>query len=100
MGLVLAADGLGREFLGVGENRGGLLHQVKVALDRRPERGGLSQARSEDALQLPQGFREPLFSRTFSRLAEISCSRPCSLRPLATSGGRPSSVNAERTAEQ
>ena len=37
MGLVLAADHWGGVFLGVGENRGGLMHQVEVALYRRPE---------------------------------------------------------------
>ena len=100
MGLVLAAEGLHREFLGVAENRGGLMNQAEVALDRGPERGGLGQPLMEDGVQLPQGFGEPLFSCTFSKLAEIACSRPCSLRPLATIGGRPSSVRAERTAEQ
>jgi len=100
MGPVLAADDLGGAFLGVAENRGGLLHQAKGVLDRRPECGGLGQALSEDGLQLRQGLGEPLFSFTRCKLADTSCSRPWSFRPLATSGGRPSSVSAERTAEQ
>lgn len=108
MGPVLAADDLGGAFLGVAENRGGLLHQAEGALDRRPECGGLGQARlvvrpggsrREDGWQLRQGFGKPLFFCTFAKLAAISCNRPWSLSPLATSGGRPSSVSAERTTE-
>ena len=100
MGSVLATEGGGGEFPRVAKNRGGLMDQVKAALDRWPQVGGVGQARREDGLQLRQGFGNPLFFFTFSKLADISWSRPWSFKPLATSGGRPSSVNAERTAEQ
>ena len=55
------------------------------------------------AEQLPQPLqlgREPLFSATRSRLAATADSRSCNFSPEASSGGRPSSVRALRTASQ
>src|SRR5271166_3680435 len=68
--------------------------------DVRPRRFGRLQALAQDRPQAGQFLREPLFDSTRSRLAATSASRFCSFSPDASRGGRPSSVNAERTAAQ
>ena len=66
----------------------------------RPERLGRLQALRQDHSQPRQLLRGPLFTATRSRLAATAASRSTSFNPDASRGGRPSSVNAERTAAQ
>ena len=63
-----------------------------------PHRLGGLQALAQDRPQPRQLLRQPPFDATRSRLAATAASRPGSFNPEASSGGRPSSVNAERTA--
>src|SRR5215831_12403664 len=65
-----------------------------------PQGGGRRQAPLEDTLQPSEGlWQGPLFS-TRSRLSAMAPRRSWSLRPEATTGGRPSFVRALRTARQ
>ena len=68
--------------------------------DRPPQLPGRRQAPVDQALEPTQLGRRPLFSPTRFRLSEMAASRSCSRRPDASSGGRPSSVKALRTAPQ
>jgi hypothetical protein len=78
---------------------GELLHRAGVGLFLLCAAQAEHQESAEPAgLFLRLG--QPLFSATRSRLAATAESRPCSFSPDASSGGRPSSVRAPRTASQ
>src|SRR5688500_6073052 len=69
--------------------------------DVRPQRPGPVQTFGEQRPQFLQLFwRAPPFCSIRPRLASIASSRSCSRSPAASSGGRPSSVRAPRTAAQ
>ena len=81
----------------------GLQREAARSLDLRPDRLVLLQCPAQMAVQLDEitvYLLEPpsCVSRTCSSEASISVMRALSFRPLATSGGRPSSINAPRTA--
>src|SRR3990170_557581 len=95
-----AADGCRRRLLGVGKNLRGLMAPRKPTPAAGPMRCRFVQAAVDQLLQFLELAREPLFSATRSRLWEMCVNRSRSLRPAATSGGRPSSVIALRTAAQ
>jgi len=76
------------------------MHQVEAGPHVGPQLARALQPLVDDLLQLLQPGREPPFPSTPARLAETAVRRPCSFNPLASSGGLPSSVIAERTAEQ
>ena len=76
------------------------MHEAEGGLDGRPHRGRLDQAAVHDVFELLEFRAEPLFPRTRFRLTEMAESRSRNFSPLACKGGRPSSVMAERTAEQ
>ena len=66
----------------------------------RPQGRGALQTAPDQIAQPPERLAQPPFSATRSRLRTIASNRPFSFRPGAASGGRPSSVSAERTAAQ
>jgi hypothetical protein len=66
----------------------------------RPQVRSRFEAPGQDRPEPTQLVREPLFTATRSRLSATCASRSTSFNPDAASGGRPSSVNAERTAAQ
>ena len=71
------------------------------AFDLGPQRGRALQGPIEQALQTCQWRGAgPLFSPTRCRLSQTASSRPLSRSPAASSGARPSSVSALRTAAQ
>lgn len=77
-----------------------LVNPAEGSGDRHERRIGRLQRVVEGALQCCEAARESPFFATAPRLSAIACNRPCNLRPDASNGGRPSSVNALRTAEQ
>ena len=92
------------------ENLGRLVHQSETDLHLRPERNGIPQAPIHQTLQRRQFLAETPFFRMPFKLARMADNRSCSLSPLGRKGsdepteeggsGRPSSVMADRTAEQ
>jgi len=89
----------------VGQNLRRLQHEAVGRLDLGPSRLFLLQRPVKVTVQqdkIPVYLPGPPFcvSRTWSSDASICSTRSFSCRPLATSGGRPSSVNALRTARQ
>src|SRR5262249_60345295 len=76
------------------------VHPAERRADVRPRVRGRLQALGQDRAQPHQPLREPLLAATRSRLPATKASRSTSFNPEASSGGRPSSVNAERTAAQ
>src|SRR5688500_14588187 len=67
----------------------------------RPRRPGPVQTLGEQGAQLLQlRWRAPPFCSIRPRLASIASSRSCRRSPAASSGGRPSSLRALRTAAQ
>ncbi len=89
----------------IGEDLRGLQHEAVRRLDLGPNRLAVLQRPAEVRVQ--QGevaiyrSKSPFcVSRTCSNEASIALMRSLSRRPLATSGGRPSSVSALRTARQ
>lgn len=82
------------------EQMGHSPHPPVSLADRIPERCRRLQAAVDDALYAPEARAEPPFLETRSRLPEIKLNRSWSLSPEASSGGRPSSVSALRTAAQ
>jgi len=79
---------------------GHLPHPPVSLADRVPERCRRQEAAVDDAPYAPEARAEPPFLETRSRLPEIKLNRSWSLSPEASSGGRPSSVSALRTAAQ
>src|SRR5688500_11876635 len=74
---------------------------AEASPDVRPQRPGPPQTLGEQGAQLLQlRWRAPPFCSIRPRLASIASSRSCSRSPAASSGGRPSSVRAPRTAAQ
>ena len=84
----------------VGQDRGQAPDPAEGRPYLRPRRLGRFQTLAQNRPQPRQFPREPLFDPTRSKLSATFVSRSCSLSPDGTSGGRPSSVNAERTAAQ
>jgi hypothetical protein len=82
------------------ENPSRFVDPAEGQRDRRPQRRRGLEAAVDQPLQLPQLRGQPPFSAARPRLAETAPSRSRSFSPLASSGGRPSSVRALRTAEQ
>ncbi len=77
-----------------------LMHPAERDANRRPGQSGLRQRVVESLLQLLERARKPLFEATLAKLSATFVKRVWSLRPEASSGGRPSSVIALRTALQ
>ena len=84
----------------VGEDGGGRAEPAVGPADVGPQGGGALQAAPDKGGDPLQRLAQPPFSSTRPRLAATASSRRCSLSPEAASGGRPSSVSAERTAAQ
>jgi hypothetical protein len=84
----------------VRQNMGNPMHPAERDTNRGPELRGHQQGLIEVLLQLLQGSREPLFEATLARLSATFVKRSWSFSPEASSGGRPSSVIALRTALQ
>src|ERR671929_318514 len=82
----------------VGEDMGGRAEPAGGAADIGPEGAGARQATLDEGRDPPQRPAQSPLSSTRCRLPAIASSRACSLSPEAASGGRPSSVSAERTA--
>lgn len=92
------------------ENLGRLVHQSEADLHLRPQRCAIPQAAIHQTLPRRQFLAEPPFFPMPSELARMADNRSCSLSPLGRKGsdepteeggsGRPSSVMADRTAEQ
>ena len=89
-------DGTGR----TAQDDRGAVHPAEGDPHVRPQVRGRLQALRQDRPQPDQLLREPLFDATRSGLAATCSSRFTSFSPEASKGGRPSSVNAERTAAQ
>ena len=85
---------------GIPENLGRLVHERIADLHVRPPSGGVLKAAIHHVLQRRQFPAEAPFFRMPCKLTRIVDNRSCSLNPLGCKGGRPSSVMAERTAEQ
>jgi len=80
--------------------RGGV-DPAEAAPDVGPQRAAAVQTFDEQGAQALQlRSRTPPFSSIRPRLASIASSRSCSRSPAASSGARPSSVRALRTAAQ
>ena len=82
------------------QNVGSLMHPAERDANRRPGQGRLRQRAIEALLQLLERSRQPLFEATLAKLSATFVKRAWSFRPEASSGGRPSSVIALRTALQ
>ncbi len=76
------------------------VHPAVDPLDIRPKTGGALQAAADQPAQPRERRRPAPFSATRSRLSATASSRALSFRPVAASGGRPSSVMALRRAAQ
>lgn len=93
------AAGLGGSSLGP-ERGSDPVDPAERLADRRPGTGRGLQAASQDGAEPLQRAREPPFDATLSRLVATAPSRSRSFNPEASSGGRPSSVRADRIAAQ
>lgn len=85
---------------GIIENARGPVDKTESGSHARPQRCGVRQSVIYDVFQLLEFLAQRPFFRTRVKLVVTAESRPCSFSPLASRGGRPSSVMAERTAEQ
>jgi hypothetical protein len=87
---------------GIGQETRGRVHEDEALLHRRPERGGAGECPLDQVLEpreRPRALRlRPPFERTRSRLPATFSKRSFKRRPAASSGARPSSVIALRTA--
>lgn len=84
----------------VAEDVRGAMHPAVDPRDVWPEAGGARQAAADQLAQPRKRRRAAPLSLTRSRLSATASRRALSFRPEAASGGRPSSVNADRTAAQ
>src|SRR5687767_4685713 len=84
----------------VGEDAGGRPEPAMGAADVRPEGLGARRATPDEGRDPPQRLAQFPLSSTRCKLPAIASSRACSFSPEAASGGRASSVSAERTAAQ
>ena len=82
----------------VGKDMGGRAEPAVGAANVGPEGPRALQAAPDEARDPPQRLAQSPLSSTRPRLPAIASSRACSRSPEAASGGRPSSVSAERTA--
>jgi hypothetical protein len=85
---------------GVGEEPGGGMNEAVGSLQTQPERCCPGERTIDQELQPREGARCPPFERTRSKLLATFSSRSFRRRPAASSGARPSSVIALRTAAQ
>src|SRR3954452_13188081 len=83
------------------QDAGAGVDPAKAPPNVRPQRPGALQALGKQGPQFLQlGWQAPPFCSTRPRLASMASRRSCSRSPAASSGGRPSSVRALRTAAQ
>ncbi len=95
---VEAPPDLGPPFSGgVGQQPRGSMHEDEALLHRRPERGGAGE-RPLDQQPQPRADAMPRSTCTRCELPATFSSRPFSRSLAASSGARPSSVIAPRTA--
>ena len=83
---------------GIGQQAGGSVHEDEALLHGRPERGGAGERPVDQEREPRERARGPPFERTRSRLPATFSRRPFNRSPAASSGARPSSVIALRTA--
>ena len=83
---------------GIGQQAGGGMHEDEALADRRPERGGAGERPPDQEREPRERARGPPFERTRSRLPATFSNRSFNRSPAASSGARPSSVIALRTA--
>src|SRR3954451_6565689 len=98
---VARLDVIGRTPGCVLQDAGRGMDPAEAPPDVRPQRPGPVQALGEQGAQLLQlRWQSSPFSSMRPRLASIASKRSCNRKPAASSGGRPSSVRALRTAAQ
>jgi hypothetical protein len=83
-----------------GEEAGGGMNEAVGPLQIRPERCCPGESAADQKLEPRERARRPPFERTRSKLLATFSSRSFRRRPAASSGARPSSVIALRTAPQ
>ena len=83
---------------GIGQQAGGGVHEDEALLHRRPERGGAGECPPDQEREPGERARGPPFERSRSRLPATFSNRSFNRSPAASSGARPSSVIALRTA--
>lgn len=83
---------------GIGQQAGGGLHEDEAWAYHRPERGGAGERPSDQEREPRERARGPPIERTRSGLPATFSNRPFNRSPAASSGARPSSVIALRTA--
>ena len=84
----------------IGEEAGGGMNEAVGPLQIRPERCCPGERAVDQKLEPRERARRPPFERTRSKLPATFSSRSFRRRPAASSGARPSSVIALRTAAQ
>jgi hypothetical protein len=84
----------------IGEEAGGGVNEAVGSLQTQPERCCPGERTIDQELQPRERARRPPFERTRSKLPATFSSRSFRRRPAASSGARPSSVIALRTAAQ
>jgi len=82
------------------QDLGGGVHEAIADLDRRPERCPAAQGVLDQTLERGEFPAQAPFFPTRARRSRIEDQRSFSFKPLGRNGGRPSSVIADRTAEQ
>ena len=82
----------------IAKDMGGRAEPTVGAADVRPEGAGARQAARDESRDPPQRAAQSPFCSTRRKLPAIASSRVRNRNPAGTSGGRPSSVSAERTA--
>ena len=90
---------LGSRLLGrIGQQTHGSVHEDEALLHLRPERRRAGERSLDQERESRERARCPPFERTRSKLPATFSKRPFNRRPAASSGARPSSVIALRTA--
>ena len=84
----------------IGEEAGGGMNEAVGPLQIRPERRCLGESAADQKLEPRERARRPPFEGTRSKLPATFSNRFFRRRPAASSGARPSSVIALRTAAQ
>lgn len=89
------------ELLSIGQDMRRTRHPGIGPSARGPERRSRLERLQQEVLQLLEsGWQAPFFAATRSMEAVMSLRRVCKVSPAASSGARPSSVKALRTARQ
>lgn len=89
------------ELLRIAQDMRRTMHPGIGPRERGPERRSRLERLQQELLQLLEsGWQAPFFSATRSMEAVLSLRRVCRVSPAASSGARPSSVRALRTARQ